>query len=74
MKLVEPPVALRFHRIDYPQLQAAKDGVCPHCPRPVQINSNAPFAPSRTLNEKHRTDGIKFLQCSRCLVVVALPA
>lgn len=72
MKLVEPPVALRFHPIDFPQLQAAKQGICPHCPRPVFVAPGEVHQSHRTLEEKYRCQAIRFLQCRRCLVVVAL--
>ena len=64
--LIEPPIALRFHEINVAQTRRAREGVCPHCPKPVEGRA----AP--TLEHKHTAGELRFLQCTRCKVVVAL--
>ena len=59
LPIAKPPVAIRFSSMKNYQIENAKRGICPHCT-------------TVTLDEKRVTDGIRFLQCSRCLVVVAL--
>jgi hypothetical protein len=57
--IARPPVAMTFTPLKTYELDNAKRGICPHCA-------------TQTLTEKHAAEQIKFLQCSRCTVVVAL--
>ncbi len=63
---IQPPIAFRFHEINASQIELARAGICPHCPRPVEGR------PAQTLETKHSCEAIQFKQCSRCMVVVAL--
>lgn len=56
---IQPPIALQFHQISAAQIASARAGICPHCV-------------TQTIAPKHACEAIQFLQCSRCLVVVAL--
>lgn len=63
---IQPPVTMKFETISADKLAQAKAGICPHCWHPPEGRT------AKTLETKHTCEAIKFLQCSRCLVVVAL--
>lgn len=60
MKL-SPPMAMKLLDLNTSQVRAARAGICPmlECRR-------------KTLACAYVSEGIKFYQCSKCLVVVAL--
>ncbi len=63
---ITPPVSIKFRAIDAAKVRSARQGFCPHCPRPIAGRAN------QTMVTKHTSGELQFLQCSRCLVVVAL--
>lgn len=63
---IQPPIALRFHEVNVEQVRNARAGICPHCPKPIEGRQ------AQTLTTKHTAGELQFLQCSRCMVVVAL--
>jgi formate dehydrogenase maturation protein FdhE len=56
---ITPPVSMKFETLKEFELCKVRVGICPHC---VTV----------TLEPKHSSDGLRFLQCSTCTVVVVV--
>lgn len=56
---IRPPIAITFSDVSAAQIASARAGICPRCV-------------SQTMSTQHVCEAIQFLQCSKCLVVVAL--
>lgn len=67
MNLV-PPLAMRTYTLTPEQLADAEAGYCTQCPKPIEGRR------AKRLVERHADAGMRFLQCTRCKVVVVLEA
>lgn len=65
---LSPPLAMRTYSLEGRELTKVEKGICPFCPQPKVSPKEKRLKPC------HEDGGLKFLQCSKCLVIVVLAA